>query len=51
MNDELKKIEIKRDGKNDERFKNLLATVATTSKEDVMKQEAKEKKRKKAKKP
>lgn len=50
MNDTLKKIEMKNDGKDAERFKDLLSKVATTSKEDVMKQEKKEKKRKKAKK-
>ncbi len=50
MNDALKKLEMKDDGKDAERFKDLLAKVANTSKEDVMKQEKNEKKRKKAKK-
>ncbi len=50
MKDELRKIEMKDDGKRPDRFHGLAAKIVNPSKKDVLKQETKAKSQKKAKK-
>lgn len=48
--EELEKIEIKKDGKNAERFESLLRTVVNVPREEIQKREAMYQKQQKAKK-